>query len=112
METSTESNMVMAVVQAADADIAVQALKKADISSYQMPSVGGFLGRRNITLIIEVPQGRFDEIKEILANNCRQRIEFVAVPIESTQIAIPQPTQIPVGGAVVFGLTAERIEKF
>ncbi len=112
METTTESNILMAVVQAADADIADQALKKVGITSYQMPSVGGFLGRRNITLIIEVPEGRTEEIQDILKSNCRQRIEFVAVPIESTQVAIPQPTQIPVGGAVVFGLTAEKIEKF
>ena len=111
MESVQGSNLLVAIVQAQDADIAIHALKKIKIDSYQMPSVGGFLGRKNSTLIIDVPEGRNDEIIEILHNSCRQRIEFITVPIESGQQAIPTPTQIAVGGAAVFGLTAEKIIK-
>ena len=111
MESLQGSNLLIAIVQAQDADIAIHALKKIKIDSYQMPSVGGFLGRKNSTLIIDAPEGRNDEIIEILHNSCRQRIEFITVPIESGQQAIPTPTQIAVGGAAVFGLTAEEIIK-
>ena len=111
MESLQGSNLLIAIVQAQDADIAIHALKKIKIDSYQMPSVGGFLGRKNSTLIIDAPKGRNDEIIEILHNSCRQRIEFITVPIESGQQAIPTPTQIAVGGAAVFGLTAEEIIK-
>lgn len=109
MESEHESNMLLAVVQSQDADIAEQALKKSGINSYQLPSVGGFLGRKNITLIIESPEGKQDEIMEIMKSSCSQRIEFIAVPIESAQLAIPTPTQIAVGGAAIFGITAEEI---
>ena len=111
METSQESNLLIAIVQAQDADIAEQALKKINVDSYQLPSVGGFLGRKNITLIIHSSNGKNDDIIEILKNSCSQRIEFIAVPIESAQLAIPTPTQIAVGGAAIFGVTAEKIEK-
>ena len=111
MESTQESNVLFAIVQAQDADIAEQALKKIGIDSYQMPSVGGFLGRKNVTLIIQSPLGRNDEVIEILRMSCSQRIEFIAVPVDGTQLAIPSPTQVAVGGAAIFGVTAEKIEK-
>ncbi len=111
MEATNESNLLFAIVQAQDADIAEQALKSMGIDSYQLPSVGGFLGRKNITLIIDSPFGKNDEIITVLKNSCSQRIEFIAVPIENAQLAIPTPTQIAVGGAAIFGVTAEDIIK-
>lgn len=111
MESTQESNLLIAIVQAQDADFAEQALKNMEIDSYQMPSVGGFLGRKNITLIIDSPIGKNDEIIAVLKRSCSQRIEFIAVPIENAQLAIPSPTQIAVGGAAIFGVTAEDIIK-
>ena len=74
MELTQESNIMFAIVQAQDADIAQQALKSIEIDSYQMPSVGGFLGRKNITLIINTPEGRNEEIIDILKASCSQRV--------------------------------------
>ena len=111
METPAESNVLMAVVQAQDADIAEQALKKIKIDCYQMPSVGGFLGRQNVTLLIHSPQDRNEEIIDILRLSCSRRVEFAAVRMENPQYAIPAPTQITVGGAAVFELTAEKVIK-
>ena len=111
MDSSHNSNLMMAIVQAQDADIAQHALEAININSYQMPSVGGFLGRKNVTLIIDSPVDRNEDIIGILENSCCQRVEFVTVPIESSQQAIPTPTQIVVGGAAVFGLTAEKVIK-
>lgn len=111
MESTDKSNIFIAIVQSQDADIAEHALKKVGIDSYQLPSVGGFLGRKNITLIIESQPDKNEEIIEILKNSCSQRIEFIAVPMENAQMAIPTPTQIAVGGAAIFGVTAEKIIK-
>lgn len=111
MESMHESNLMIAIVQAQDADIAEHALKAITVDSYQLPSVGGFLGRKNVTLIIDCPEGKNNEIIDILKNSCCQRIEFITVPIENAQQAIPTPTQIAVGGAAVFELTAEKVTK-
>ncbi|MBR6090977.1 MAG: cyclic-di-AMP receptor [Anaerolineaceae bacterium] len=111
MELTQESNIMFAIVQAQDADIAQQALKSIEIDSYQMPSVGGFLGRKNITLIINTPEGRNEEIIDILKASCSQRVEFINIPIENASQVMPTPTQIVVGGAAVFGVTAESIIK-
>ena len=111
MESTKESNLLFAIVQALDADIAQHALKSIGIDSYQMPSVGGFLGRKNVTIIIDCPEDRNEEVLHILKNSCSQRIEFINLPIENAQQAIPTPTQVSVGGAAIFELTAEKIIK-
>ena len=77
-----------------------------------MPSTGGFLGRKNVTLIIDCPEERNSEVIDILKNSCCQRIEFINIPIENAQQVIPTPTQVAVGGAAIFELSAEKIIKF
>ena len=111
MESVQESNLLIAIVQSQDADVALHALKNIGVDSYLLPSVGAFLGRKNVTLIVDTPEGRNEEILDILKRSCCQRIEFLPVPIENAQQAIPTPTQIAVGGAAVFGLSAEQIIK-
>jgi uncharacterized protein YaaQ len=111
MDSTQESNLFFAVVQAQDADIAQHALKSISVDSYQLPSVGGFLGRKNITLVIDCPQNRSNEVISILKSSCCQRIEFINIPIENPHQAIPTLTQIAVGGAAVFELTAEKVIK-
>ena len=111
MESTQESNLLFAIVQALDADIAQHALKSIGIDSYQMPSVGGFLGQKNITLIIDCPGTRNEEVINILKCSCSQRVEFINIPMENAQQAIPTPAQVSVGGAAIFELTAEKIIK-
>lgn len=110
METSQDSNTLLAIVQAQDADIAQKALKEIGVESYQMPSVGGFLGRKNVTLVIINQNHQEEEITKILQNTCSQRIEYIAVPLDSAPLTFPTPAPICVGGATIFGIDAEQIE--
>lgn len=111
MESENPYNVLLAIVQAQDVDLAEQAFKESGVTSYQMPSVGGFLGRKNATLIIRVPKGKADEIIDMLSKTCQQRIEYIAVPLESAPLPLPTPTPISVGGATIFGINAEMMEE-
>jgi uncharacterized protein YaaQ len=107
-----ESKMLcMAVVQAQDADIAEDALQNLDIFVTHLPSQGAFLGRRNATLLIGFPKSSLPEVLNALKENCRQRIEYISVPLESAPLPMPSPTPITVGGATVFSLDIEYFEE-
>lgn len=107
-----ENNILLiAVVQAQDTESAENALSELGISSERLPSVGGFLGRRNTTLLISVPVPRQQRAVEALHNSCRQRIEYIAVPLESAPLPLPTPTPISIGGATIFGLEIEHYEE-
>lgn len=108
--TSNDSAMLIAVVQAQDVDNANNALHQLGLTVTRLPSVGGFLGRKNVTLMIGLPKDREPAAMEALRKNCRQRIEYIAVPLESAPLPLPAPTPITIGGATVFSLEVERYE--
>jgi uncharacterized protein YaaQ len=104
-------NVLMAVVQSQDAELAQDELRKIGMTVQRLPSVGGFLGRRNATLLIGLPEEQRERAEEILRQNCRQRVEFIAVPLESAPLPLPTPTPITVGGATVFAIDVEYYEE-
>jgi uncharacterized protein YaaQ len=104
--------VMIVVVQAQDVDNAEHALGELGLSTFRLPSIGGFLGRRNATLLVGVtPDKELDAIQEI-RKNCKQRVEYIAVPIESAPLPLPSPTPVTVGGAALFYLPIDRYEEF
>ncbi len=110
MEIQDQSNMVilLAVLQAQDAELVSAALKKYGISGYELSSTGAFLGRKNITLLIPVQASNVELVVSELRRNCRQRIEYVSMPIEGQPLPIPSPIPITVGGATIFILEIDQ----
>ncbi len=104
--------LMIAVVQAQDADSSYETLKAMGVSCQRLASVGGFLGRKNVTLLIGLPHERQDVVMAALQENCRQRVEYIAVPLESAPLPLPTPTPITVGGATIFSLDIDHFEEF
>ena len=111
--TSTPENnlLFIAVVQAQDVEMAQNALAKLGLTATRLPSIGGFLGRRNATLLIRADQARQQIAIDSLHESCRQRVEFIAVPLESAPLPLPAPTPITVGGATIFSVEVEHFEE-
>jgi len=112
MTTASVHLMLLAVVQDQDLDTATRALEPLGAPVVYLASSGGFLGRRNATLLIGLPAGSEEKVLEILRNACRQRIEFMTMPVEGAPMPMPAPIQVTVGGATVFALPVERYEHF
>jgi uncharacterized protein YaaQ len=104
--------LLIVVIQAQDADNAEGALDKHGINVFRLPSVGGFLGRRNATLMISVSPDKEQAAINEINQNCKQRVEYIAVPIESAPLPLPSPTPVTVGGAVMFDLPIDHFEEF
>jgi uncharacterized protein YaaQ len=78
----------------------------------RLSSTGGFLSRRNVTLLVGVQEGRTDVAVKALKNSCRQRVEFVSSPLRGGNFPMPAPTQVTVGGATVFMFEVESYDEF
>jgi uncharacterized protein YaaQ len=111
MTNSPTGLLVMAVVQEQDLEAATKALNDIDIRVTFFSSAGGFLGRRNSTLLIGLPVARAGEALDALRAACRQRTEYMTLPLEGTPMPMPAPVPVTVGGATVFALPVERIEE-
>jgi uncharacterized protein YaaQ len=104
--------VVLAVIQDQDLDPATRALEPLGATVVYMASTGGFLGRRNLTLLIGLPPGGEQGILAALRQACRQRVEFMTMPVEGAPMPMPAPIQVTVGGAAVFVLPVARYERF
>jgi uncharacterized protein YaaQ len=103
--------LILAVVQEQDQDLAIHALSALKIPVVYLASAGGYLGRRNATLMVGLPQGREQEVLKVLQETCRQRVEYMTLPLEGTAMPMPAPVAVTVGGATVFALPVERFEE-
>lgn len=103
--------MLIAVVQAQDAENASEALEGIGAQVIRLPSIGGFLGRRNATLIAGIQPASEDQAVQLLRKNCRQRVEYISIPLESAPLPLPAPTPVTIGGAAIFSLEVEHFEE-
>ncbi|MEK6752931.1 MAG: cyclic-di-AMP receptor [Chloroflexota bacterium] len=103
--------LLVAVVQEQDLDAATKAVQTIGASLTYLSSAGGFLGRRNATLLIGLPSEKKSEALAALQQVCRQRIEYMTLPLEGSPMPMPAPVPVTVGGATVFALPVERFEQ-
>jgi uncharacterized protein YaaQ len=106
------NRLLTAVVQEQDIDNAIHALTTVGISITRLPSTGGFLGRRNATLLIGLSENQEQIAIQALHHSCRKRVEYVATPLEGSPLPFPSPTPITVGGATIFVFEVEHFEEF
>ena len=108
---SNTDTLLIVIIQSQDADLAIHTLSKIGQKVTKLPSVGGFLRRRNTMLLIALAKEERQAVLDVLKDTCQQRVEFIAVPLESTPLPLPAPTPINVGGAIVFSLDIEHYEE-
>jgi uncharacterized protein YaaQ len=101
-----------AVVQEQDADQAQRAVESLGLPVIHFSSAGGFLGRRNATFLIGLTAGAEAKVVQALKESCRQRIEYLALPLEGSPLPMPTPIPVTVGGATIFTTQVERFEEF
>ena len=111
MSASSIRFLMLAVIQDQDLDAATRVLEPLGAPVVYLASAGGFLGRRNATVLIGLPDGRLDEVLSVLRTACRQRVEYMSMPLEGSPLPMPAPIPVTVGGATVFVLPVERFEE-
>jgi len=104
--------LLLAIVQAEDADVLIDRLVKQEYRVTRIDSVGSFLMRGNATILIGVENSRVESILSIIRTTCRTRSEFMnaAPPVEAIagSLSAVMPVEVQVGGAIVFQFPVKR----
>jgi len=111
-QPTNEPRLLLAVVQAQDCDLASDLLQENNFSVTRLPSAGGFLGKRNATLLITTNASEADKVLDLLKQTCRKRISYISMPIENMPLPVPAPTPVTIGGVSLFNLEIEHFEEF
>jgi len=102
--------LMAVVIQETDVENAISAMNKVGFTVSRMQSSGGFLRRRNVTLLIGLPEGREESAVKVLRSSCRQRVEFASSLWRD--LPMLSPTRVTVGGAAIFVFEVEFYEEF
>jgi uncharacterized protein YaaQ len=106
--------LLVAIVHGEDAGPLVAALLARDYRTTRLQSSGGFLKRSNATIILGVEDAAIEDVMTIVRENCTTRTQAVnPVPpiMEPGEFFMPYPLEVEVGGATVFVLPVERVER-
>lgn len=106
------THLMTVVIQEVDLENALGLLNKLGFSVTRLSSTGGFLSRRNVTLLVGVQEGRVEVAINALKNSCQRRVEFVSSPLRGGTFPMPTPIQVTVGGATVFMFEVESYDEF
>lgn len=102
------SLLFVAIVHDNDADRVVDALRRAGHGSTRVPSIGGFLGTSNTTLLVGVEDEDEAAVIEIFREACSGReIEVPLVLLNRLKDASPR--MVNYGGATIFVVDLRRI---
>ncbi len=104
-------HLMTAVIQEQDLETAMRALSRLVVPATHLVSMGGFLGQRNATLLIALPDGMEEDVVAALRQSCRKRVEYLAVPLEGSPLPLPTPVPVTVGGATIFCLPVDHYEE-
>jgi uncharacterized protein YaaQ len=104
--------LLLAIVQAEDADLLIDRLVKQAYRVTRIDSTGSFLMRGNATILIGVEIGRVEPVLSTIRTICRTRREYMnaAPPVEAIagSLAALMPVEVLVGGAIVFQFPVKR----
>lgn len=105
--------LILAVVQADDANKVVQALNEAGFRVTRIATQGAWLRRENATLLTGVDDDRVNDVLRVLRSHAQRRTAYINVPAESSALdgmmnTPSMPLEVEVGGATVFVLDVER----
>lgn len=105
---------MIAIIHKEDAGPLVDALLEREFRATRLHSSGGFLRQSNASLLVGVEDDQVDAVLQVIRDNCVSRTQVVSPlpPImEPGEFYLPYPTEVTVGGAVVFVVPVDRYER-
>lgn len=104
--------LILAVVDDSDGPALIEAFHRAGLRVTRLASTGGFLLEGNTTLLVGIRDDQVEPALQTIRETCRRRTRLVPQPVVDVPGAATLPMEVEVGGAVVWILTVERVERF
>ena len=105
--------LVLAVIQNEDESALIQAMEAQGLGITQIGSSGGFVRANNVTLMTAVEDDQLERVLGLLNKHCKRRTKHLRPRVPSMQAheRFLGAAPIQIGGATVFIVNLERMEK-
>lgn len=104
--------LMFAIVNSDDSHSVASALTKAGYRATKLASSGGFLSTGNTTFMIACEDEKVSDIVEVIRTHSRKRKQVVTSEMAaSVSGSTSFPVEVSVGGATIFIVPIEKIER-
>lgn len=106
--------MIIAIVHKEDENKVVNELHKNGFGVTKLCSTGSFLKAGNTTLLVGIEDNQVDDVMAIIEKKSKSRKEYISSSLNPSIMGgmfDSNPVEIMVGGATVFVLNVERMER-
>jgi CPA1 family monovalent cation:H+ antiporter len=109
------TGLMSIILQESDVENVTAVLNRLGLVVTRLTSSGGFLGRRNTTLLIGVPENKEGAIIKAVKNASKHRVEFLPASTAEAGIDGEKPKEnvsVTLVGATTFTFDVEHYEEF
>jgi len=106
--------LVLAIVQEKDAGRLIDALTETEVQATMLASTGGFLREGNATILTGVEDHQVEGVLVVIKRICQRREQLMTpIPpvVEPVDSYVTYPVKVEVGGAIIFVLHVDRMER-
>ncbi len=106
--------LVLVIAQEQDGGRLIEALTEAGAQATMLASTGGFLRAGNATILSGVDDAQVEGVLDVVRRVCERREQLMTpIPpvVEPVDSYVTYPVKVEVGGAIVFVLDVERMER-
>ena len=104
------AKLLIAILHQLDADAVVTALEESGHRLTRIPSIGGFLGIENVTLLLAVDEAKLDEVTAIIERYCSSR-EIELPLVVQGRLKDELPSLVRHGGATIMVADLETVRQ-
>jgi uncharacterized protein YaaQ len=104
------AKLLIAILHQLDAENVVAALEDAGHRLTQIPSIGGFLGIENVTLLMAVEDSRVDDVISVIEGYSSNR-EIELPLVVRGRLKDELPRLVRHGGATILVANLERVQQ-
>ncbi|MEG0035519.1 MAG: cyclic-di-AMP receptor [Oscillospiraceae bacterium] len=101
--------LIVVITNKTDATLVTGAMAKAGYASTVTNSYGGFSNKENAVIFSGVDDNKVQSVLRIIGDNTDERIADVSEGISADNFN--PPTQVKIGGAIVFVLDVEQFAR-
>ncbi len=118
VDTSRDNKLILAILQEEDYDQTVEMLNEKNFFVTKLSSSGGFLKKKNVTIMIGVEEERLPEVTEILEKYAGKRkittyaMTSTGAEVRGINAGVTIPVEKQVGGVTMFTLSMDSLKKF
>ncbi|MDO4274710.1 MAG: cyclic-di-AMP receptor [Eubacteriales bacterium] len=119
MEEAKKKKLVFAVLHEEDYEKIIRRLNDEKIFVTKLSSSGGFLRKKNYTIMLGIDVDQLETVRDIFRTNAGRREEIVYTTPASMNVNVPCaeagmtiPMHVNVGGATMFVVDLDSLEKF